>query len=77
MKNCQDTTQDIERSNFERLSGKDRLGIRLHVAMCRACRCYLRDSKKIDHLLDKKLRNLDEYKFSREEKSNLKQRISR
>jgi len=77
MKNCQETTMDIERSKYERISGKDRLGLRLHLAMCRACRCYYKDSKKIDHLLEKKFRNLDEYKFSREEKSSLKQRISR
>ena len=76
MKNCQDTTQDIERSSFVRISLKDRLGIRLHLSMCKDCQRYFKDSRAIDQLLKKRFKDLDEYKFTSEEKEDLKRKIA-
>ena len=75
MKNCQDTTQDIERATFERLTLKDRLGLRLHLSMCKDCRRYFKDSKSIDKLLKKRFSHLSKYSFTKEEKDELKRKI--
>lgn len=75
MKNCQDSTLDLERSKFERLSIKDRLGLRLHISLCSECRKYFNDSKTIDSLLKKRFTHLAEYTFTKEEKEELKRNI--
>jgi hypothetical protein len=75
MKNCEDTTQDIERSSFVRLSLKDRVGMRMHLSLCKDCRRYFKDSKAIDRLLKKRFTHLSKYSFTKEEKEDLKRKI--
>lgn len=77
MKDCQEVTLDIERSAFERLSLMDRTGLRLHLAICKECRKYFKDSIVIDKLLKKKFRHLGDYSFTPQEKEVLKQKITR
>ena len=78
MKNCQDSTLDIERSSFERLSLKERLELRMHVSICPECRKYFRDSKAIDKLLKKRFNHMgvSEYNFTKEEKEEMKRKIA-
>ncbi len=77
MKNCEDTTLDVERSSFERLSIKDRLALRMHLAMCPQCRKYFKDSTTIDTLLKKRFSHLgEEYKFTQEEKDEMKRKLA-
>jgi predicted anti-sigma-YlaC factor YlaD len=75
MKKCQDITQDIERSAFDRLTLKDKLSIRFHLSMCKTCRSYFKDSKTIDGMLKKKFTHLSQHKFSQQEKDNLKKNL--
>lgn len=77
MKDCQDYTMDMERSIFERLSLKERIGIRFHTAICKDCRQYFIDSKTIDQLLIKRFKDIRTYTFTEEEKDQLKDRISK
>ena len=76
MKDCQEVSMDIERSAFERLSLKDRTGLRLHLAICKECRKYFKDSIVIDKLLKKKFKHLGDYSFTSQEKESLKQKIA-
>ncbi len=76
MKTCLQTTMDLERSAFERLSMVDRIGIRLHLSICPQCRKYFRDSKTIDRLISKSFSHPKEYHFSLEEKDAIKQKLS-
>ena len=53
---------------------KDRLEIRMHMAICTKCRRYARDSKKMDLWL-KRRAELAKFSFSEEEKQALKDKI--
>lgn len=75
MKTCQDITQDIERSTFERLSLKNRMELKLHLSICPDCKSYFKDSRLIDKLLAKKYKNKIVYKYSKLEKEALKERL--
>ena len=77
MKDCQDYTMDMERSFFERLTLKERIGLRFHAAICKDCRQYFKDSKTIDSLLTKRFKDFGNYSFSDSEKDQLKARISK
>lgn len=76
MKNCEEITMDMERARFQRLSARERMELRLHVAMCKNCRGYYRDSKKIHTLLAKHFSKLEEHTFSAKEKEEMKKRLA-
>ena len=46
MKDCKEIAQLIDRSDWEKLSFKERLSLRMHNAMCGQCRGY----KKYSHI---------------------------
>lgn len=80
MKPCQQITLEIEKSRFVRLSVKDRLELRMHLAICPACRKYFRDSKHLDDWLGKKFSHATENSsvaFTSEEKEKLKALLKR
>lgn len=75
MKNCEEITLDMERSAFQRLSMKDRLGLRMHISLCKECRKYFKDSLAINELLKKRFSHLSEYTFTQEEKDEMKRKV--
>lgn len=76
MKTCQETTMDLERSAFQRISWMDRVRIRMHLSICPSCRKYFRDSKAIDKLIHKSFQQPKEYHFSIEEKEAMKKKLT-
>lgn len=76
MKSCLETTMELERSAFQRLSWKDRFGVRLHVSVCPECRKYFRDSKTLDRLMRKTFSQPKQYSFSLEEKEIMKRKLN-
>lgn len=76
MKTCQETTMDLERDAFQRISWIDRLRLRMHLSICKQCRKYFRDSQAIDRLIHKSFQQPKEYSFSLEEKEAMKNKLS-
>ncbi len=73
MRGCQEITELIERSKIERISIGDRLELRMHLAICKHCRQYFRDSMALDEMMQsKRFRHLSEHTFSNAEKEKLK-----
>ena len=68
MKNCLEITEDIEKGNVQKLSIRERIAIRMHLRLCPNCKHYARDSKILDRLLRLKSKQINNYKFSPEEK---------
>lgn len=78
VKRCEQITLDFERSQFQALSVKDRLGMKMHLGMCKKCRKYVKDSQKLDLWLKRRLQQMDEsIHFSDLEKVQLKEKLSR
>ncbi len=75
MKNCQEITEDIERSSLTRVSLKDRMAIKLHITICPDCKSYYKDSRAIDKLL-KRIKLRTKYSFNENEKQVLKEKLS-
>lgn len=75
MRNCQEKTQEVERSNFEKLSLKKRLLLKAHCLLCPPCRSYFKDSKSIDKILTMRYSDFVNYEYSVEEKNELKNRL--
>lgn len=74
VKRCEQITLDYERSNFEALSVKNRLEIKMHLGMCRKCRRYVKDSKKMDLWLKRRF-ELADHSFSTDEKEAIKEKM--
>jgi hypothetical protein len=51
---CQKATELIERRELRPLNGTERLGLWLHLRVCKACRTYQAQSAVIDRLLEKR-----------------------
>lgn len=49
---CQKATALIERRELRPLNGRERLGLWLHLRVCKACRAYEMHSAVIDRLLE-------------------------
>ncbi len=71
MKTCQEITLDIERGKYEKLSISEKWAIKMHLIICKPCQDYEKDSALIDRLLRKRFKNLNQYKFTSEEKKEL------
>lgn len=79
VKKCEQITLDIEKGKFQKPSVKDRLELKMHLAMCSKCRRYARDSKKLDLWLKRRMELANANKdvhFTEEEKNELKEKIS-
>ena len=76
MKNCQEITKDIEQDLFQRLPFKNRMEIKLHLAICPECKAYFKDSRAIDKLLIERFKTKLHYHFSESEKQKMKKRLS-
>lgn len=74
MKRCEQITLDLEKSNFQKLSVKERLELKMHMAICSKCRRYAKDSKKMDLWLKRRAK-LADYSFSPEEKDAIKEKL--
>lgn len=74
VKRCEQITLDYERSQFQALSVKNRLELRMHLGMCSKCRRYVKDSKKLDLWLKRRF-ELADYTFSEQEKEAIKEKI--
>jgi len=73
MKDCQDITELVERSKFDRISLGDRLAIRMHSTICKDCRQFFKDSEALDDMMTSKtFKHLGEYSFTNDEKDELK-----
>lgn len=73
MKDCQEITELIERSKIQRISVAERLELRMHMAICKNCRQYFKDSIAIDEMMEsKRFKHLSEHSFSSSEKDKLK-----
>lgn len=73
MKGCQEITELVERSKASRLSIGERLAIRTHNSICKACRQYFKDSALIDKMLSsRRFREMREYQFTQDEKEKIK-----
>lgn len=75
MKDCQDYTLDFERSLIERLSIKERIGLRFHSTICPDCRKYFIESRIIDKLLAKRFKDRRQFHFTPEEKARIKEKL--
>ncbi len=51
---CQKATELIERRELRPLKGPERLGLWIHLRICKACRTYEAQSAVIDRLLEKR-----------------------
>jgi predicted anti-sigma-YlaC factor YlaD len=71
MKNCQEITEDIEKSNVQKLSIRERLAVRMHLRLCGSCRQYAKDSKILERLLRLRSKKIDQYHFTPEEKAEI------
>lgn len=73
MINCQEASELVEKSRFERIPLKKRVGLRFHAAICADCRKYFKDSDIMEEMLSsKRFRHKGNYSFSTEEKQKLK-----
>lgn len=75
MKDCREITEMMERSSVERISLSDKIGLRFHLMMCKACRQFSKDRIAIDVILTKRFKKIDQYSFSKVEKENLKNNL--
>ena len=75
MKDCQDYTMDFERSLHERLTLREKLGLRFHITICPDCRKYFEDSKYIEKLLVRGFKDKRSYSFTKQEKNSIKEKI--
>lgn len=53
MLSCKKAADLIDKKSETKLSWKDNMQLRAHISMCDACTAYQKQSKLIDHLLEK------------------------
>ena len=75
MKYCQEITEMMERASVERISLSDRMALRFHLMICKACRRFSKDRLAIDVLLTNRFKKIDQYTFTKVEKENLKKML--
>ena len=75
MKSCKDITLLIEKRKITKISFKEKIQVKFHLAMCKLCRNFAVDSAFLDRVLARlKPRNL---KLTDEEKSRVKDSLNR
>ena len=74
MIDCKKAAHLIDRNDFEKLTTKDKLNLRMHNAMCGKCRGY----KRFSHILKSLFGKITEHQecLSFEEKEELKKKLS-
>jgi hypothetical protein len=72
MKYCQEITELMERSAFERIPLSMRMAVAVHLFHCKPCKRFAQDSKAMDELLAKRFKVITNYTFSASEKEKLK-----
>lgn len=53
MKSCKDITLLIEKGKITKLSLKDKMQVKFHLAMCKLCRNFAVDSDFLDKILSR------------------------
>lgn len=74
MLNCKEATQRIEQMNFENVGVFKKITLKLHLAMCDACKKYKLDSDSIDRMIKKSTSKSEEL-YSKEELTALKEKV--
>lgn len=77
MLKCQDTSQLISESFDRKLTLRERLGIRMHLTMCRFCRRYKKQLEFIRGLMAAYRRHLDQNPAEGQLSTEAKFRIKR
>lgn len=74
MIDCKEAAHLIDRKDFEKLSMKEKLNLRMHNAMCGQCRGY----KRFSHILKSLFGDITKHQecLSCEEKKELKKKLS-
>lgn len=75
MKSCKDITLLIEKGKITKISFKEKMQVKFHLAMCKLCRNFAVDSAFLDRILAH-LKPLD-LKLTSEEKKELKSSVSK
>lgn len=75
MLSCQKATELIDKKSVAGLSVKENLQLQMHTAICDGCKAYQNQSKLIDELLLKHLRNHSETKDNQVDNTTLKEKI--
>lgn len=75
MKSCKDITLLIEKEKISKISFKEKMQIKFHLAMCKLCRNFAVDSAFLDRVLTRL--KPSSLKMTSEEKEKLKTSIIR
>jgi len=59
MLSCRKASELIDKKSMVKLSFKENIQLHLHTSMCAGCKAYQKQSKVLDHLLQKHLRSND------------------
>jgi len=70
MKSCKDITLLVEKGKITKLSFKDKMQVKFHLAMCKLCRNFAVDSDFLDRVLSRL--KPSSLKLTDEEKEKLK-----
>ncbi len=72
---CEKATELIDKRSASGISFSEWLQLKLHTAMCDACRSYQKQSKFLDKILGKKLKETDDAVNNTGSNEDLKKRI--
>ena len=75
MKSCKDITLLVEKGKITRLSFKEKVQVRFHLAMCKLCRNFAVDSDFLDRVLSQL--KPSSLKLTAEEKERVKDSLNR
>lgn len=75
MLSCKKATELINKKSVVSLTLKEKLQLQMHTAICDGCLAYQKQSKFIDELLVKHVRNKAENKPPKKESKSLKEKI--
>ena len=73
---CKKASELIDKKSVIKLSRKEKIQLHIHVSMCDGCKAYQKQSKLIDTLLHKHIRNNDEKTVTQFINKDLKQQIN-
>jgi hypothetical protein len=72
---CKKASELIDKKSIVRLSFKENIQLHMHTALCDGCKTYQKQSKVLDHFLEKKIKQKDETKVPQITNDKLKQQI--
>ncbi len=75
MLSCKKAAELIDKKSVAFLTLKEKLQLQMHNAICDGCLAYEKQSKLIDEMLVKHVRNKDEIKTPKKEIKALKEKI--